>query len=82
MGKLYNELQEQLKKPEHKKYAEDCIFIYDNLIKIEGTVWESTWRVLTKIESMGIYPNCIRIHKPSKIGEIFIKGILNDETKQ
>ena len=54
MGKLYNELQEQLKKPEHKKDAEGCLCIYDNLIKIEGTVWASTWNVLTKIESKGI----------------------------
>ena len=76
MGKLYNELQKQLKMPEHKKDAEDCIFIYDNLKEIEGAVWKSTWRVLTKVETIGIYPNCIKIHKTSKIGKIFIRGII------
>ena len=76
MGKLYNELQKQLEMAEHRQDAEDCIFIYDNLKEIEGAVWNSTWRVLTKVETKGMYPNCIKIYKPSKIGKIFIRGII------
>lgn len=83
MGKLYNELQKQLKMPEHKKDAEDCIKIYDKLKEINnGSVWDSSWRVLTTVKFIGTYPNSIRIHKPSGEGYVFLKGIKNMKTKE
>ena len=76
MGKLYNELQKQLKMPEHKKDAEDCIKIYDKLKEINnGSVWDSAWRVLTTVKFIGIYPNSIRIYKPREEGYVFLKGL-------
>ena len=77
MGKLYNDLQRQANIPEHKIDADDCIRIYEELKKMYGSVWSSPWEVLTEVEFKGTYPNSIRIHKPSAIGRIFLKGIRN-----
>lgn len=54
MGKLYDNLQEQLK-TEYKKEAEDCIKIYNKLKEISGgSVWSSDWNVFS---SCNIYRN-------------------------
>lgn len=79
MGKLYNSLQKQLKTV-HKQEAKECIKIYNNLKKIRGSVWNSEWETLTNnIGSVGTYPNSFLIYKPSKIGELFLKGVESEE---
>ena len=76
MGKLYDSLQRQLKREEYKKDAEDCLKIYEKLKEIsDGRVWESQWQPLTSVTFIGVYPNSIRIFKPSQMGRIFLKGI-------
>ena len=75
MGKLYNNLQKQLKIEEHKKDAEDCLKIYKKLIEIsEGHVWDSEWRILVNVKFKG-FPYDDRTYKPSKIGYVFLRGI-------
>jgi hypothetical protein len=76
MGKLYERLQKQLKSEEYKKDAEDCLKIYEKLKELnEGSVWESSWNLLTTVKFVGTYPNSERIYKPSKEGYVFLKGI-------
>lgn len=75
MGKLYDNLQEQLK-TEYKKEAEDCIKIYNKLKEISGgSVWSSDWNVLVRAIFIGTYSNSKPIYIPKAIGEIFLKGI-------
>lgn len=79
MGRIYNDLQNQLNS-KYKKEAEDCIKIYNKLKEIsEGSVWSSDWHVLTTIAGFipapnDVVPNRMAL-KPSRIGEIFLKGI-------
>ena len=76
MGTVYNSLQRQLKLEEHKETAKDCLKIYDKLKELNnGSVWSSDWHVLTKVTFEGIYPNSIKIYRPSSIGYVFLKGI-------
>lgn len=85
MGKLYDNLQKQLK-TEYKKEAEDCIKIYNVLKAIsrekygEEHVWSSDWNVLTTTMLVGSYPNVRKMYKPSHIGKVFLIGILFDES--
>lgn len=76
MSKLYDELQRQLESS-YKKEAEDCIKIYNKLAEISnGSVWSSQWNILTDLAGfIGKFPDGIKCYKPSKIGEIFLKGI-------
>ena len=71
-------LQKQLN-TDHKKDAEDCIKIYDYLKKQTGGVWESEWTPLTNVTFPYRYPNNTRIHKPSSLGYMILKGL---ESKQ
>lgn len=76
MGKLYNNLQKQLKIEEYKKDAEDCLKIYKKLEEMSGGhVWESEWLILVKTTFTGLQPCAKRIYKPSEIGYVFLKGI-------
>lgn len=74
MGKVYDELQLQIKKGEFKKEGEDCLVIYNKLIEIDSASG-SVWGILTKVNFIGNYPNCKRTYAPSVIGRIFLKGI-------
>lgn len=74
MGKLLDSLNRQLK-TENSKNAEKCIKIYNELAKLTGSVWSSDWQVLTKSVFQGF--NKDRIYIPSKVGEIFLKGLNN-----
>ena len=77
MGKLMNALQKQLKNPELKKDAEDCIKIY-NWIKDtdpKGCVWSSRWNPLVNVRWDGIYPNNTAIYKLNITGYTLLNGI-------
>ena len=72
-----NNLQRQLKSPDHKKDAEDCIKIY-NWIKEtdpEGRVWNSRWSPLVSIRWEGPHPTAQAISKPTIMGYTVLKGI-------
>lgn len=80
MGKLMNRLTQQLKRPEHKQDAEDCIKIY-NWIKStdpEGRVWSSRWSALIDVKFKG-FPSDIRDYKPNITGYTLLKGIESSE---
>lgn len=78
MGKLLISLEKQLK-TEHKEDAEDCLKIYNYLKETNnGRVWESQWNNLVSTNWKGIYPNSIRISKPSSVGRMFLKGLQNN----
>lgn len=72
MGKLLEKLQKQLE-TEFKQDAEDCIKIYETLKTLNSSnrVWSSEWNVLTKV----IYTDTTYKYIPSRIGNIFLKGI-------
>lgn len=72
MGKLLEELQKQLE-TEFKQDAEDYIKIYETLKTLNSSnrVWLSEWSVLTKV----IYTDTKYRYIPSRIGDIFLKGI-------
>lgn len=80
MGNIQDSLQKQLK-TEYSKEAEDCIKIYNALKAIsrkkygEEHVWASDWNVLTTTMLVGNFPNIKKMHKPSHIGRVFLKGI-------
>lgn len=76
MGKLMDRLQKQLKNPETKKDAEDCIKIY-NWIKDtdkDGRVWSSRWEPLVDVKFKG-FPSDERTYKPNITGYTLLKGI-------
>lgn len=76
MSKLLDNLKKQLKDPEHKKAAEDCIRIY-NWVKEtdpEDRVWSSRWTPLVDVKYSGQYPYTVRF-KPSGMGECLLLGI-------
>lgn len=76
MGKLMNRLQQQLKNPNHRKDAKDCIKIY-NWIKAtdpDGRVWESRWTPLVSVTFKG-FPSDERTYKPNITGYTLLKGI-------
>lgn len=78
MGKLYDNLQKQLK-TKYRKEAEDCIKIYNKLKEIgEGKVWISCWNALT----MPILDKSLPVlgYQPNSVGEIFLKGIDYEDT--
>lgn len=81
MGKLYDNLQRQLKSEKYKKDAEDCLKIYEKLKEMnEGSVWSSQWGLLTTISGwMGEKPNTTMAYMPSQIGYVFLRGIEKKE---
>jgi hypothetical protein len=77
MGKLMNALQKQLKNPEYKKEAEDCIKIF-NWIKDtdkEGRVWSSRWNPLVDVKFLKRYSSNDRIYTLNVTGRTLLKGI-------
>jgi len=73
MGKLQNRLNKQLE-TEFKQDAEDCLKIYDGLLKVTGHVYGSTWGILVDTIFKG-FPGDERRFKPTDIGYIFLKGL-------
>lgn len=74
MGKLLDNLKRQLKEPEHKKDAEECIEIY-NWIKStdkDGRVWSNRWGPLVNVSFEGWY---IKRYKLNVTGKTLLKGI-------
>lgn len=66
-------LKKQLKNPEHKKDAEDCIKIY-NWIKDtdpDGRVWSSRWNSLVDTKFKG-FPSSDRTHHPNITGRTLL----------
>lgn len=75
MGKLINNLKKQLKDPQHKKDAGDCIKLYNWLKSTsDGRVWSSQWSPLVDIKFKG-FPSDGRTYKPNSIGYAVLKGI-------
>lgn len=78
IGKLMDRLQKQLENPDTKKYAEDCIKIFNWLKDTdpEGRVQSSQFSPLVNVVRLeGNYPNSIPIYKPTIIGYTLLKGI-------
>ena len=76
MGKLMDRLQKQLKNPETKKDAEDCIKIY-NWIKDtdkDGKVWSSRWEPLVDVKFKEFLSD-ERTYKPNITGYTLLRGI-------
>jgi hypothetical protein len=77
--KLTEELKEQAKSADAKvaQDAKDCLAIAEKLKEINGDdyIWSSQWRVLTDVRWNGKYPHYTKRYSPSKIGEVFLKGI-------
>jgi len=74
MGKLMNNLERQLKEPEHKKNAQECIEIY-NWIKDtdkDGRVWSSRWSPLVNVLFEGWN---IKRYSLNVTGKNLLKGI-------
>ena len=70
-------LQQQLKRPENKKDAQECIKIY-NWIKDtdpDGKVWSGRWEPLTKVKFEGFHK---RNYSLNIMGKTLLKGIEND----
>ena len=70
MKAIKTQLQEQ-KRGQFKEDAIKCMEIYDALITIEGKIWEKSWQtlVLCQWRATNYY------YRPSKIGEIFLRGL-------
>ena len=76
---IIEELHTQLKSDDEKvrQDAKDCLTIANKLKELEdGHIWSTQWRVLTTVGWIGKV-GYRRWYKPSKIGEIFIKGLNN-----
>lgn len=76
MGKLTNSLEQQLKRSDHKKDAEECIEIY-NWIKstTKGSrVWNSRWSPLVDV-GFKKYPSTEKNYKLNIVGKNLLKGI-------
>lgn len=72
MAKIENKLNEQMKKEEFKHYAEQCLTIYNKLAEIsDGHVWSNDWGTLVRVCSR----ERVFYYRPTKIGEIFLKGL-------
>lgn len=72
-----NHLNKQLKEPNHKKNAKECIKIY-NWIKStdpEGRVWSSRWAPLVTPSFEGWN---IKRYSLNVTGKILLKGINNE----
>lgn len=78
--KIIDELKIQLESEDEivRQDARDCLTIANKLKELEdGRIWSTQWRVLTTVGWIGKVENYRRWYKPSKIGEIFIKGLNN-----
>jgi len=71
-------LQKQLKNPETKQDAEDCIKIYNYLEEQSGGhVWSSQWGPLTNVKFKG-FPSDERNYSLNNIGKLVLKGLENN----
>lgn len=77
MGNLLAELEVQLKSKnsEVSQNAKACKAIAEKLKELnDGVIWEREWSVLVQWDFRGNYPK-EKWRKPTKIGEIFVKGL-------
>lgn len=77
---LYNDLQKQLKYPQYKKDAEDCLKIYNKLKELinDHKILKCQWKILCERLDLNInyYTKyLVTIYKPNSIGHIFLKRI-------
>lgn len=80
MGKLLDRLNQQLKRPEFKEDAVECIKIY-NWIKEtdpEGRVYSSRWTPLVDVKFKG-FPSDIRNYSLNITGKTLLKGIKKEK---
>jgi hypothetical protein len=85
MGKLMDRLTQQLKRPENKKDAEECIEIYNWLKSTDkdGYVWSSRWSPLVNIEWISTGKSSYQseaIYSLNTTGCTLLKGIKKDKS--
>jgi len=67
MGKLIEEINQQLKDNPDCLETKEVLKIYNTLLSIDGTVMSSAWSVLTNVKFTGKYPNSKKFIFPSKV---------------
>jgi hypothetical protein len=72
-GQTRRKTKKQLSDPNHKEDAENCLIVYNWLIK-EGRAWSSIWISLAHVKFNG-YPSYERTYKLNIIGSALLKGI-------
>lgn len=81
MSELKDRLLKQLE-TDYSENARDCLKIYEALEKLNnGSIPSDQWMVLTNVKHLKSYSGFTRVHVPSKIGYIFLKGLKNQEPK-
>lgn len=77
MGNLMRHLNKQLKEPEHKKDAEECIKVFNWLQKTDkdGRVWSSRWNPLVNVSFEGWN---VKRYSLNITGKTLLKGIKNE----
>jgi hypothetical protein len=81
MGKLMDRLIQQLKRPDNKKDAEECIEIYNWLKSTDkdGSVWSSRWKPLVDVKFRE-FPYGGRNYSLNITGKALLKGIKKDKS--
>lgn len=72
--KVKTQLENQLH-GEFREEAQDCLKIYQFLLELDGHVWSREWDALVKNCCKRVNEERVWYHKPTKIGEIFLKGL-------
>lgn len=75
MGNIERKLHEQAQMEEFAQDAEDCLKIYNALKDYDGHVWDSQWRVLTKMGCKKVSSEYVFYYLPSYVGRIFLNGL-------
>lgn len=75
MSKIIKYLNVQINS-DLRQDAEECLLVYKKLKEINnGRVWSSEWNLLVDVKFKGL-PYDDRTYSLSKIGKIFLKGVL------
>lgn len=82
MGKLLDNLNKQLERPEHRNDAEECLVVYNYLKDSTGHVWSSTWNELTTVSFSGGFANSVRTYKLSPVGHTYFQGVRTTKQKE
>lgn len=73
---MREKLLKQLLQGKFSKEAQDCLKIYNFLLEeFDGHVWSREWDALVKNCCKRVNEERVWYHKPTKIGEIFLKGL-------
>lgn len=81
MSEFKDRLLKQLE-TSYSENARECLEIYEALEKLNnGSIPSDQWMVLTNVKHLKSYSGFTRVHVPSKIGYIFLKGLKNQEPK-